>query len=566
MAKIVDPDDLTAVVNGSQTTEEVEIQTATKTITLHVAGNLSDTSPGRSSGVTGKALYSFLKEEWKSNTTLNKFRFPIKMIYEASFQLINGWQFSQADSNQSVDLIRDAGFQDTTNDYERACIISLGNMDDSAVDQAYYDQVFGYGDNTTVANFDKTGELNENIVIWNGTNNRRGYVKVYLREEQKTFAEYSLLKEQGLATLKYEAYRLPLSNGGDIKAVDNDIQVGTTGTGSITGVSYAALTIDYLVGQKFVTASSIVSANSGNVVLDDVLQDGAGRWYRCTSAGTIDTTDASDLGTMGGAGTAVFEAYPGERQVGANWYACNRILECSDTTNDARTTEVHSWLQYQLRQNVDINDNVNLDAFGTVYGKIAAPFTYFVGDQMWGYPGVYFDNLNANDNNSVTYQDITVGTFGTGTEGIDWGLDNEYLPAFSTARNNPYYASFNLNFSTNLVAETNADTLYRVYFTNDDAGSNLGYDFDTINAIIVNDKDGNPIQGQIDAATKTFQYDYTNNVQRGGGSGGTDAPITVVFQGLNDSEWNYAQFTIAQAVNQNFACNAGDELNYENPV
>lgn len=550
MAKIVDPDDLTAVVNGAQTTEEVEIQTATKTISLHVAGNLNDTAPGKTSGVTGKALYSFLKEEWKSNTTLNRFRFPIKMIYEASFQIINGWQFDQADAGQTVDLIRDAGFQDTTNTDEFACIISLGDMDAPGTDQAYYDQVFGYDDNTTVADFDKTGEVNENILIFDGTNDYRDYGKFFLREEQKLFAEYNLLVEQGLTALKYEAYRLPLGgNSTDLKAVDNDTTI-TGGAGSITTVDYTELTIDYLNGALFVTATATTYS------LDDVVQDGTGRWARCTTAGTV-VTPGGAYASFGG--TSVWEAYPGERQIGANYYAFNRIVECASTTPAAqgRTTEIHSWLQYQLRQVTNINDDVNLDAFGTVYGNIAAPFTFFVGDQMWGYPGVYFDNLNANDNNAVTYQDITVD---------GGGLNTSFLPVTSTARNNPFYASFDLVFSSNLVSETNADTQFRVYFTNDDAGANAGNDFDTTGAIVVNDKDSAAIEGQIDAATKTFQYDYTNNAQRGGGSAGTDAPITVVFQGLNDSEWNFAQFTIAQATGQSFACNTADELNYENPA
>lgn len=558
MAKIVDPD---AIVQ----TTDVVLDTSAKTIQLLITGAISDDSPGRDSGITGKCLYSFLKEEWKSDTALNKFRFPIKMIYEASFQLINGWTFAD---QQSMDVLRDAGFQDIANSDSRACIISLGNMDDSASDQAYYDQIAGASDNTTVATFDKTGEVNENILIDDGVDDYTDYLKVFLREEQKLFSEYALLAEQGLSALKYEAYRLPLSNGADLQAIDNDTQIGTTDTGSVTGVKYSELTIDYLVGNKFVSADSIVSNNSGNVALNDVLKDDAGRWYKCTTAGTIDATDKVDLGTMGGSGTAIFESYAGERQIGSSYFAFNRIVECQDISNSysARTTEIHSWLQYQLRQTTNINNDANGDGFGIVYGNIAPTFSFFVGDQLWGMPGVFFDNLHADDNNSVTYQSITVGAYGTGVEGTDWGLDSEYVPVSYAAQNNPFYASFTLNFSSNLVSETNADTLFRVYFTNDDAGDNLGYDFDTENAILVQDKDSAAIEGQIDTAEKTFQYDYTGNTQRGTGSDGTDAPITVVFQGLNDSEWNYAQFTIQQSTGQNFACNAADELNYENPA
>jgi hypothetical protein len=560
MAKIVDPDQLT---QG----DEVIFDTSAKTIQLRVFGNLSDLPTGKESGVTGKCLYSFAKEEWKTDPDLNKFRFPIKMIYEASFQLINGWTFADA---QSKDLIRDAGFQDITNSTEHACIVSLGSMDDSTADQAYYDQVFGYGDNTTVQTFDKKGELNENIQINDGVGgDYTGYLKVFLREEQKLYAEYALLAEQGLAALKYEAYRLPLSNGADLKAKDSDTVIAA-GTGSVTGVSYSGMAIDYLVGNKFVTGASIIANNSGNVALDDVIQDAAtpARWYKCTTAGTIDATDNADLSAMGGAGTAVFEPYAGERQVGDLYYAFNRIVKCDDGALSGRVREVHSWCQYQLRQVTDINANTNGDNFGTVYGNIASPLTYFVGDIMHGYKGVYFDNLNAADNSNVRYWDITVGTFGGGNvEGVDYGLTNEFLPATSTERQNPFLASFDLVFSSNLSGELDADTQYRMYFKNDDDGDNAGRDFDTDLAIVVQDKDNNPVQGQVpDTGIVSYQYAYTTNTQRGVASAGTPAPVIVVFQGLNDSEWSEAEFTITESTGLSFACNTADELNYENPV
>lgn len=559
MAKLVDPDQL------NQETEVIIVEGA-KTIQLLIAGNLSDSAPGRDSGVTGKCLYSFLKEEWQSDADLNMFRFPIKMIYEASFQLINGWAFAD---QQSMDLIRDAGFQDIANTDEYACVITLGNMDDSAVDQAYFDQIAGADDNTTVAPFHLTGEVNENILTDDGTNDYTGYLKVFLREEQKLFAEYNLLDEQGLSSLKYEAYRLPVSNGADLKCVDNDTVI-SGGTGSITGVDYTTLGIDYITGAKYVTGASIISDNAGDVVIGDVIQDAAspGRWYRCTGAGDIDATDNSDLSSMGGTGTATFEVYPGERQIGSNFYAFNRIVDCQDgSSQSANKQEIHSWLQYQLRQNVDINDDTNGDSFGTVYGKIAPGFTSFVGDQMWGEPGVYFDDSHADDNNAITYQDIGVGAYTAGgVEGVDYGLDSEFLPSLSNSLNNPFYASFSLVFSANLVAETEADTLFKVYFTNDDAGDDSGADFDTAAAIIVKDKDLTDITDTITTTTYTFQYDYSGNVQRGTGSDDTPVPITVVFQGLEDSEWNESSFTIQKSTGQSFACNTNDELNYSNPT
>ena len=97
MAKITDPDSLSVYVHATSaagaTTEEMVILTGPKTVQLRVAGNLDDTAPGKTSGVTGRAAYSFMKEEWLNGTdaaTLRRFRFPWKMIFEGSFIWVNG--------------------------------------------------------------------------------------------------------------------------------------------------------------------------------------------------------------------------------------------------------------------------------------------------------------------------------------------------------------------------------------------------------------------------------------------------------------------------------------------
>ena len=94
MAMIVDPDQL------NQGTEVV-LNTGAKTIGLSVAGNLS------TDGVTLKALYSFLKEEWKNDTNLIKFPFPMGPITDEQFELVNGWDFLDSTSRN---LIRNAGW------------------------------------------------------------------------------------------------------------------------------------------------------------------------------------------------------------------------------------------------------------------------------------------------------------------------------------------------------------------------------------------------------------------------------------------------------------------------
>ena len=447
MAKIVDLDDLSYVVDTTAGgADEVEIRTGAKTVQLLAQGVLSDDSPGATSGVTGQCIYSLFKEIWKDDDALNKHLFPIQMLYDESFLWINGWGPLDA---QTRDLFRDAGFKEVDL-RENACLISLGAMDDSASDQAYYTNVVGF--DKSKSDFDKTGELNENIQIkgTGGTPDTSGYMKGFLREEQKTFDKYNLLSEQVLSALTYRAYRIPLANGDDsLNAIDDDTQIGTD-AGSISGVTYSELTIDYIVGNLFETAAQ------QSYAVDDVVQDGdtPPRWARCTGAGSITGGEGGPWASF--TGTATWEAYPGERQIGTNWYAFNRIVDVEDAgTTKARLKEIHSWTQYQCRQAGDINDDVGGDAYGTVYGNIALQFTDFIGETLHTKPGVFLDNFDNNDKNDIRMWDVTVD---------GGGVDSEDSPITSTERSYPFTAAGNLNFSQNFVDELDAETRYTMYF------------------------------------------------------------------------------------------------------
>lgn len=192
MAKLTDPDSYSVAVNATATTEEIEIQTGTKTVELRIAGNLDDTAPGKTSGGTAKSVYSFLKEEWLTNSTLRRFKFPIKMIFEGSFIWINGWAPANA---QTRDLFRDAGFEEQVSGNLNACMISLGAFDAPLSDLAYYTQTTGF--TAATVDYDKTGEINENVDITGSTS----YFKSFLREQGKLYSEYNLLDEQGLSII-----------------------------------------------------------------------------------------------------------------------------------------------------------------------------------------------------------------------------------------------------------------------------------------------------------------------------------------------------------------------------
>ena len=143
---------------------------------------------------------------------------------------------------------------------------------------------------------------------------------------------------------------------------------------------------------------------------------------------------------------------------------------------------------------------------------------------------------------------------------VDGGLDSEDVPIDSTERTFPFVSAGSIKFDANIVGEDDANTLYRMYFKNAN-----GNEFDTADAIVVNDNNNDPIQGEVTGATVNFDFDYDNNAQ-GGRTPATNADVVVVAQGLNDAEWNYAEFTITRTTGLSFPVPTPDERNYANPT
>jgi len=603
MAKLVDPDSLT------QDTEVV-INTTAKTIQLLVAGNLYDTSPGSSSGVTLQCIYSFLKEEWKTDTDLNKFKFPIKMYTKTDGTLQNSWDWADAQSRQ---LVRDGGWTEITGD-KYAGIVSLGNFDENT-DQAYYQQVAGYSQ--SIANFDKTGSLNESIEITGLTS----FLKLFLRIRPKIYSEYDLVDEQGLSLLEPILYKLPLANSDDTNISATDITVDTTepyvgvadftntdgvvtngdptltsATGGFTSGSVGKLItipsgdnagvykiVTYTDGnnvdvdRNFEAAGSSITfsqrprgikinylkgvgfttwVNSHFYPAFSVVQELTGspkRWFFTVAGGTSNGSDVDDdIGV-------VWVAYDGEVQMGSSYYCFNRIIDA----NGADKQEIYDWMQRQLRTTGVNNDggvhDINANDSTTssqrlgvsMYGNLAELLGEFVGETLKTKGGLGIKNFDTNTTNDLVFRDITVDG-----GGID---PNTYLPLTTSEREFPFVAAGNMNFSVNLVDEPDADTIYTMYFT-----TNPGGNFDTENAIIVHDNDGIDITGPIDAAVIPWDFDYTNNNQ-GGRTPNEDADITIVAQGLNGACWVVTTFTITALTGQIININADDERNYSNP-
>ncbi len=516
MAKLIDPDQLNQGV-------EVVINTTAKTIQLVEAGNLSNTSPGATSGATLQALYSFLKEEWKNDVNLNKFKFPLRMFTKTDGIFINDWAFADATSRY---LIRDGGWTEGSQTY--AGIISLGNFD-SDTDQAYYQQVQGYAANVITRNFNKTGNLNEAIPISGSTS----YLKSFLRIQGKLYSEYDLLNEQGIAELEPVLYRLPLSNTTDLKINQTDAAVST-----------ASINLSFLKGVGFTTYANTTVYPAASVVYDPT----NGRWYYTNTGGTSNgATRTLDSGVTDWA------LYDGQVQIGANWYAYNRIISGSAQYSDR---VIYNWAQWRLRTTGSINDQltptVNQRYTGVVSGSVAELLLEYVGDTLITKPGLYIYNFDSNSTNNIRFRDITVDGGGVNTL--------TFLPETTTERSYPFVAAGSFNFSSNLVAEPDVDTKYAVYFTSTPTGS-----FDSANAVLVRDNSGNILSGSITAASIPFTFDYDFNTQ-GGRTAQSDAPVSIVAQGLNGATWVLTTYTITRTTGQSVTINAEDERNYSNPV
>lgn len=220
MAKIIDPD---LLVDDT----EIDIDTTAKTVQLIVAGNLT------TDGVTIKAVYSKLKELWKTNTTYIKYAFPMGPITDEQFEMINGWDWKDDTTRY---LLRDGGWalKDSggVSLEEWAGIISLGSIQSSH--QAYFLQSAG----GTVANFQLTGPVNQAIKVYgdvtHGSFDYRAYLKIYCRVYQYSYA-FSQLSDIGVSALTYQAYRFPLANASDIKVTHDDTTVD--GQAPYTGMS-----------------------------------------------------------------------------------------------------------------------------------------------------------------------------------------------------------------------------------------------------------------------------------------------------------------------------------------
>lgn len=236
MAIQFDPD---VLVDGT----DVVVDTTNKTIEIKVYNASTNASgvildEGATGGVTGQCLYSWLKEEWKTNANYIKFPFPMEAITPEQFEFLYDWK---PKNDATRKLIRTAGWAEKTTAgailREYAGIVSLGSL--GATDQPYYQF-----NTETAVNFTYPGPVNEAVQIFGDTNNGNfdfndaaDTFKLFCREQGKTYAA-SNKAAIGATNLNYIVYRFPLSNGTDLKISASDNTISTTSPYNQITVTY----------------------------------------------------------------------------------------------------------------------------------------------------------------------------------------------------------------------------------------------------------------------------------------------------------------------------------------
>lgn len=497
---------------------ELTIDEALKTFTLNVAGNLI-----AKDGVTLQALYSKFVELWATSTYQDS-PFPMYAIDALSGQFqfgtdgatFSGWKPATDATRQ---MLRDGGWSEYNSAgvlaRQYAGIVGLGVV--SAAAQLYYQKT----STGAASNFTFTDQCNEGIQVYGDiaadatttTFDSRTYFKGYVREYQQKYKD-SILSDTGKTATGAYLVNLLLANETDLDIAIADASIGTspysainvkyfatafakdvdlTGTPRNFGIVVDVGTHSGVDGAGASAAVAMTTAAAGITIADYfngtlTIHNGAAKGvYTIAAAGGSATSVPITTGLLGIASGASF------------------TLQRSAPVA-ASLAQIYTKVQYQLRQNVNIN---GLASAGAVTGKTAAIVLNFVGSSLkagffaptnpnGGGTGVTIQGYAAADVNSFTSYDNTAAT-----------------------RDYPFAAAGTIVSNAVLVG---AGSSYRLMFT---APPGAGNDYGEAGAITVNNAAGTPITGLIASGSIAFTYDYDGNVQ-GGFAGGTDRPVTLV--------------------------------------
>lgn len=495
---------------------EITIDETGKTFTLNVAGNLI-----AKDGVTLQALYSKFVELWATSTYQDS-PFPMYAIDALSGQFqfgtdgatYSGWKPSNDATRQ---MLRDGGWSEYNSSgtlaRQYAGIVGLGTV--SAGSQLYWQRT----STGSPTNFTFTDQCNEGIQVYGDiaadatttTFDNRTYFKGFVREYNYKYKD-SILADTGKTATGANLVNLLLSNEADLDITSNDA--------GITASPYSEINVKYFATAFSKDIDLIGTARNFGVVIDvgthsgvDGVSNGtttfttaaAGIEGATYAGGTLIVHEGAGKGTYTISGTPTATNITTTVAITGSASGLSFTLQRASPVS-ATLQQIYTKIQYQLRQNTNIN---GLASAGAVTGKTASILLNFVGSDL---KVGFYAPTNANGGGSG----VTIMGYRTADTNSFNSYDNT-----AVVRNYPYAAAGTITFNAPLVG---AGSSYRLMFT---APPGAGNDYGEAGAITVNNASGTPITGTISAGSIAFDYDYDGNVQ-GGFTGGTDRPVTLV--------------------------------------
>lgn len=540
MALITDPDQL------NQGTE-VTINVGTRTITLNEAGNLSD------DGVTMQALYSFLKEEWKTDATKIPYPFPITAITPEQYEWVADWVPA---NDATRKLIRTGGWREISSasavKREYVGVISLGNIDftdKNTGDKAYY----AFASDTARTEFTYAGPVNEAVQTYgdasNGNFDKRGDVlSLFIRIQGKTYQLTTTddigVDTAGANTMSYIVYRFPLTEATDLNvdAADATIDADAPYTGMT--ITYYGTNQSLPVGSSNYNFRVVIDGNGGT----------AQQIYEFVQRQLRRNADID-----AGAGTV-------------NGYLAEELVEFVGPTLKTKLTSIGG----VYITDFDVNDTNNITLVDNTGTERSFPFVSagtitFNQNLVSDTDGRYWMFFEYTTRKSVS--DLVLSgasgssaTFTSAGNNLPSGTaQNDYikLAGAANANNNGIWQITSASPTTGTFNATKVNGATVANQTSFAATIDLN-PINSPDAIIVDNNADVDIAGTVDATTVAFDFDYDGNVQ-GGRTAGTDAAVVIRAIGLETAQFVEASGTITRASGLSFSVVSSLERNYTNP-
>lgn len=451
MAKIIDPDNLN---------QGVEVQFITGSINrikLNVSGNLDARD-----GVTVQALYSFIKEEWRTDDNLIKFPFPMESITPEQFEFINGWDItgSLTDVSSSKNMLRDGGWAlrdgDGNSREEYMNITTLGTFLDNDSDNAYYIQSASQDAPTTNTVF--SGSVNQAIRIYaSGSDygaptpiDYRDVFQIYLREQGKIYGIYDLLDEQSLSILTYRKFALPLANSTDLKISSSDAGIAANTTQTNISINYYTSSQLRDIGGTNYPFKVIIDANSNNTAesIYEYVQYQLRQPTNIDDLGTnvtqvIGSTTGELLEFVGDTLVTKFTAFTDDTNVKVSGGVFIDNFLSADTNRITFTDDSGSARNFPFvaAGTLVFNDNLTNDDTSVYRLFFTDADTYENAGSDFGTG----DAIIINDNSS---QPITGSVDGSGSIGFDYDYDNNIQRGNSSSGSDVPFTAVALGLST----------------------------------------------------------------------------------------------------------------------